>query len=160
MVKKINRDAIAIKELLQKGMRQCEICRILKLKRAKVNYWAKTEIKESQSKKKKLNSIYLERIKRWANNKTTSTRSSRIISGMINSILEKRNVKDKKGKQMTIHYTTINRYLKEYYGKPRKIRKVFYLSEEQKKKRVDFCKKILERGIKAEQIFFTDESNI
>ena len=160
MVKKINRDAIAIKELLQKGMRQCDICRILKLKRAKVNYWAKTEIKESQSKKKKLNAIYMERIKRWANNKTTSARSSRIISGMINSILEKRNEKDKNGKQMTIHHTTINRYLKEYFGKPRKIRKVFYLSEEQKKKRVDFCKKILERGIKAEQIFFTDESNI
>ena len=134
MVKKINRDAIAIKELLQKGMRQCDICRILKLKRAKVNYWAKTEIKESQSKKKKLNAIYMERIKRWANNKTTSTRSSRIISGMINSILEKRNEKDKNGKQMTIHHTTINRYLKEYFGKPRKIRKVFYRSEEKKRK--------------------------
>ena len=98
MVKKVNRDAIAIKKLLEKGMRQCEICRVLHLKRAKVNYWAKTELKESQSKKKKLNDIYIERIKRWANNQTTSRRSSRIICGMINSILEKRNGKDKKWK--------------------------------------------------------------
>ena len=99
MVKKINRDTIAIKELLQKGLRQCEICRLSNLKRAKVNYWTKMELKESQSKKKKLNDIYMDRIKRWAINQTTSTRSSRTISVMINSVLEKRNEKDKKGKK-------------------------------------------------------------
>ena len=114
MVKKINRDALANKELLQKGMRQCDIFQILKLKRAKVNYLAKEKIKENQSKKKKLNSINMVRIKRWQIIKRQSTRSSRIISGVINSILQKRNVKDKKGKQMTIHYTTIKKYLKEY----------------------------------------------
>ena len=70
-------------------MRQCDICRALKLKPAKVSYWAKTEIKENQSKAKKLNDTYIERIKRWAKNQTTSNRSSRKISIMINSILEK-----------------------------------------------------------------------
>ena len=79
----------------------------IKTKASKSNYWAKKEIKESQSKKKKLNAIYMERIKRWTNYKTTITRSSRIIIGMINLILEKRKEKDKNGKQMTIHHTNI-----------------------------------------------------
>ena len=36
MVKKINKDAVIIKELLSKGLRQCEIARLLKLKKEKV----------------------------------------------------------------------------------------------------------------------------
>ena len=61
---------------------------------------------------------------------------------------------------MTVYFTTVNNYLKEHFGKPRKIRKVFFLSKEQKKKRVDFCNRILERGIQINQIFFSDESKI
>ena len=60
-----------------------------------------------------------------------------------------------------MHYTTVNNYIKEYFGTPRKIRKVFYLSESQKKKRFDFCESILKKKkLKSEQIFFTDESNV
>ena len=54
----------------------------------------------------------------------------------------------------------VNNYLREYFGKPRKIRKVFYLSDENKRKRFEFCKKILEKNIKPEQLFFSDESRI
>ena len=36
---------------------------------------------------------------------------------------------DKKGNQISVHYTTVNNYLKEYFGKPRKIRKVFFLTK-------------------------------
>ena len=50
---------------------------------------------------------------------------------------------DKRGKSITVHFTTVTNYLKQYFGKPRKIRKVFFMSEENKKKRVEFCKKIL-----------------
>ena len=60
MVKKINKDAVIIKELLNKGLRQCEIARLLKLKKEKVSYWARTEIKDSQKKSKKLKDIYID----------------------------------------------------------------------------------------------------
>ena len=40
------------------------------------------------------------------------------------------------------------------------MRKIFYLSEANKRKRVEFCKKILEKNIKPEQLFFSDESRI
>ena len=79
---------------------------------------------------------------------------------MINSILLKRGEHDKRGNQITIHYTTVNNYLKEYFRRPRKIRKIFYLSEKQKKKIFDFCESILKKKLKPEQIFFTDESKV
>ena len=59
MVKKINKDTITIKELLEKGMRQCQIAKLLNLKRAKVNYWSKVEIKDRQYKQKKLKDEYI-----------------------------------------------------------------------------------------------------
>ena len=40
---------------------------------------------------------------------------------MINSLLNKLNEVDRKGRPFTVHYTIVNNYLKEYYGKPRKI---------------------------------------
>ena len=63
MVKHVNKDAITIKELLKKGMRQCQIAKLLNLKRAKVNYWSKVEIKEVHHKKKKLKEEYLKFLK-------------------------------------------------------------------------------------------------
>ena len=120
-------------------MRQCQIAKLLNLKRAKVNYWSKVEIKEVQHKKKKLKEEYIKAIQKWANNQTTSFRSSRKISYMINSILEKRGEVDKNGKRVSVHFTTVNNYLKEYFGKPREIRKVFYFSDEQKKKDMTFA---------------------
>ena len=163
MVKKINKDALMIKELLRKKLRQCQISRLLGIKKEKVSYWARTEIKDHQQKPKKLKEIkeiYIDKIIKWANNKVTSLRSSRKIANMINSILLKRKEVDKKGNQITVHYTTLNNYLKEYFGKPRKIRKVFHLTKEQKEKRKNFCQMILEKKIRPEQIFFSDESKI
>ena len=58
---------------------------------------------------------------------------------------------------MKISFKTVSNYLREIYGKPKKIRKVFYLSKEQKKKRVSFCKEILKRGIDSKSVMFTDE---
>ena len=64
MVKKINKDAITIKELLKKGMKQCQIAELLNLKRAKVSYWSKVEIKDRQFKKKKINDQYIKAIQK------------------------------------------------------------------------------------------------
>ena len=160
MVKKINNDALMIKRLLRRGLRQCEIARLLGIKKEKVWYWSKTEIKEFQIKKKKLKDIYIQAIQKWANNKVTSQRSSRKIAAMINSVLANLKEVDKKGRPLTVHFTTVNNYLKEYFGRPRKIRKVFFLSQEQKIKRKEFCQMVLDKKIRPEQIFFTDESLI
>ena len=87
-------------------------------------------------------------------------RSSIKIASMINSVLMKRKELDSKGRQISIHFTTVNNYLKEYFGKPRKIRKVFFLSKENMKTRKEFCQMILQKDIQPEQLFFTDESKI
>ena len=49
---------------------------------------------------------------------------------------------------------------KKKYGKTRKIRSVFYLTNVHKQKRIDFCKKLLKKGIEGKNIFFTDETII
>ena len=79
---------------------------------------------------------------------------------MINSILAKRKEFNSKDHQITIHYTTINNYLRENYGKPRKIRKTFVLSNEQMQKKKEFCQIIYDKNIQPQQIFFSDESKI
>ena len=61
---------------------------------------------------------------------------------------------------MKVFKKTVCRILNKEYGKPRKIKKVFFLNKKQKDERVKFCKMILEKGIKGEQIFFTDETKI
>ena len=95
---------------------------------------------------KKYSNIYFDKIIKLAKNKTTSNMSCRKISRIIKSSLTKRNIKYK-GKQLKISFKTVNNYLREIYGRPKKLRKAFYLSEVQKKARVDFCKKILQKGI-------------
>ena len=109
-------------ELLSKQLRQCQISTLLGIKKEKVSYWPITEIKDYQQKVKKLNEIYIDKIQKWANNKVTSLRSSRKIVNMINSILLKRKEVDKKGKQISVYYTTINNYLKDL----KKFGKYFY----------------------------------
>ena len=86
--------------------------------------------------------------------------SSRIIAYRLNNLLRKRNELDSNNKVMTVHYTTINKYLREYYGKPLKIRKVFFLSNEQMTKRKKFCEMVLNKKYKPQQIFFSDETKI
>ena len=52
MVKKINNDAITIKSLLEKGYTQYKIAKMLNISKQKVHYWARTEIKSIQTRKK------------------------------------------------------------------------------------------------------------
>ena len=95
-----------------------------------------------------------------AKNKPTSSMSCRKIARMINNVLRLKNERDNKGNILSISYKTVNNILKDYYGKPKKIRKVFYLSEKNKEQRFQFCKMILERKINFDEIMFTDESKI
>ena len=83
--------------------------------------------------------------------------SSRRIASIINTELENENIVDSNNKPLSINHSTICNYLKEFYGKPKKIRKAFFLNAEQMKKRVEYCNKILNRGINFDQMMFTDE---
>jgi len=83
--------------------------------------------------------------------------SSRRIASIINADLERDNVLDRNNKQVTINHSTICRCLKTYYGKPKKIRKVFFLNSEQMRRRVEYCQMVLDRKINFDQIMFTDE---
>ena len=160
MGKKINNDAITIKTLLRKGYTQARICRMLGLKKQKVSYWANTPINMEIKRPTKLNEEYKNKIVQMAQDKLTSDMGSRKIADIINKELKENDVRDKKGRLLSIEKTTINRYLKKALGKPRKVRRVFFLSEDQKKERIKFCESILKRKIKGEQIFFTDETKI
>ena len=52
--KKINQEAILIKKLLDKKVRQIEIAKKFNISKQKVNYWKKTEIKTVIHRRKKL----------------------------------------------------------------------------------------------------------
>ena len=95
----------------------------------------KHPLKPYQTRKRKLDEKYLKIIIDLAKDKTTSSMSSAKIANIVNKEL----VKD--GKNMTIHKSTICRILNKEIGKPRKIKKVFYLTEKQKKKEFHFVKK-------------------
>ena len=118
-----------------------------------------TEIKEFQIKKKKLKYIYIQTIHNWPNNKVTSQRSSRKIASIINCVLLNLKEVDKKDRPLTVHYTTINNYLKEYFGRPRKIRKVFFLSKEQMIKRKHFSKYSSIKNLNLNKYFLQRISN-
>ena len=104
--------------------------------------------------KKKLSNEYIEKIIQLAEDKLTWDMGSRKIACIINEELKNNHVVDKKGKIVQIEKTTVNRILKKALGKPRKIWKVFFLTNKQKKKRIKFCKLILDKKVKPEQIFF------
>ena len=159
MVKKINHDAITIKKLLSKGYTQARICRLLGLKKQKVSYWAKMPIKYEIKRKTKLDEKYKKRIVELAEDKLTSDICSRKIAEIINRELKENNIRDSKGKIMTIEKTAVNKYLKSVLTKPRKVRRVFYLNDMQKKERVKFCENILEKKIRTNTNFFTDETS-
>ena len=146
-----------IKILLNKGLTQSDITKILNLSKQKVNYWAKTDIKTTTIHRRKLPEEYMKRILELAQNQTTSAMSSRKICAIINAELEAKNILDSKNRPLEIHRSTVCSYLHDFYGKPKKIRKAFFLNQEQMKKREEFCKMILERKINFDQIMFTDE---
>ena len=88
-----------------------------------------------------------------------------LIAIKINEKLQKNNVLNKKGKLLSIGKRQVNNILKQKFGKPLKIKPVFYLNEDSKKKRLAFCKKIIEMEIDGKKldgtnIFFTDETKI
>ena len=73
-----------------------------------------TDFKMEQKKRKKFSEFYVNKIAKFARNKTTSTMSCRKISRIINTSLLKRNIKYR-GKQIKISFKTVSNYLREIY---------------------------------------------
>ena len=158
MNKKLNKDAFLIKILLDQGASYTDVCSILGISKSKVVYWAGHNIPTSKNNwKRKLPEEYFQKILSLAKNETTSQMSGRKICAIINKELEDNHIVDKNNNPVVIHKSSVCRYLKDFYGKPKRIRKVFYLSPEQIQKREEFCKMILDRKINFDQIMFTDE---
>ena len=68
-------------------------------------------------------------------------------------------------KMVSISKRQVNNILREKYEKPLKNKKVFYLNEESKRKRMELRQKILDMEIDGKKldginIFFTDETKI
>ena len=143
-MKKLNELGITIKKLLEQGFSQTWIARKLNIRRQKVNYWAKNPIKTEQKRKRKLGDKYIKEIISLAENKTTS-------SNKISNIINKKLKED--GTNLSITKMTVCRILNKELGKPMKIKRVFYLSKKNKIKRVEFCKKMIEK-ICQEKIYY------
>ena len=111
--KKINEDAILIKKLLDKKIRQIDIAKKFNISKQKVYYWKKTNIKTEIHRRLKLNQDDIEQIIKLAENKTTSEMSCRKISSIMNEKFKK------EGKKTRISRTTIAKYLKNHFGSPR-----------------------------------------
>ena len=148
MVKKMNELAVTIKKLLEQGFSQTWIARKLNIRRQKVNYWAKNPIKSEQKRRRKLGDKYIKEIISLAENKTTSSKSSNKISNIINKKLKE------DGTNLSITKMTVCRILNKELGKPMKIKRVFYLSKKNKMKRVEFCKKMIEKNISGKKIYY------
>ena len=63
-----------------------------------------------------------------AENQTTSNMGCRKIAAIMNKKFEK------EGKNIRISRTTVAKYLKNHYGAPRKMKKVFSKNDKKKKK--------------------------
>ena len=150
----------AIQYLMAEGLTNAEICKRLNVPKTTVSYYRKRPLELEAKRKSKLPQEYINEIIKLASNKTTSEMSGGRIANKINEKLEKNNILDKNGKQITITKRGVNKILKKKYNKTRRIKKVFYLTEEQKTKRVKFCQEILNMGIEGKNIFFTDETKI
>ena len=140
--------SIRIKKLIDQGFSQIWIARKLKIRRQKVNYWAKNPIKTEQKRKRKIGDKYIKEIISLADNKTTSSMISNKISNIINKKLKE------DGTNLSITKMTVCRILNKELGKPMKIKRVFYLSKKNKIKRVEFCKKMIEKNISGKKIYY------
>ena len=74
--------------------------------------------------------------------------SSNKISNLINKKLKE------DGTNLSITKMTVCRILNKELGKPMKIKRVFYLSKKNKIKRVEFCKKMIEKNISGKKIYY------
>ena len=159
-IKKLTNKGAAIRYQMGRGMTNDQISKSLGIPKSTVRYYRKRPNNLIYKRSSKLPKKYIEEIHRLASNKTTREMPAGLVAIKINEKLKKNNELDKNGKLLSISKSQVNNILKEKYGKPLKIKKVFYLNEDSKKKRLEFCKKIIDSEIDGKKldginIFFT-----
>ena len=133
--------AYFIKKLLEAGKKTGGVVELANCSKQLVSKYRKYDPKPRPIKRSlKLPERYKKFLINIAQDKPLGRYSSRFLAGTINRILWRRKVRDSKGRIMTVKHSTINSYLNKILGKPKKIRKVFYLFETQKKKELNFAK--------------------
>ena len=142
----------AIRYQMDRGMTNAQISKSLGVPESTIRYYRKRPKNLISKRSSKLPKKYIEEIYRLASNKTTREMPAGLIAIKINEKLKKNNEINKNGKILSISKRQVNNILKEKYGKPLKIKKVFYLNEDSKKKRMEFCKKIVEMEIDGKQL--------
>ena len=164
-MKKMTNKGAAIRHQMDRGMTNVQISKSLGVPESTIRYYRKRPKNLISKRSSKLPKKYIEEIYRLASNKTTREMPAGLIAIKINEKLKRNNERNKKGKLLSISKRQVNNILKEKYGKPLKIKKVFYLNEDSKKKRMEFCKKIVVmeidgKKLEGKNIFFTDETRI
>ena len=163
--KKLTNKGEAIRYQMDRGMTNAQISKTLGIPESTIRYYRKRPSNLISKRSSKLPKKYIDEIYRLASNKTTREMPAGLIAIKINEKLKKNNELNKNGKLLSITKRQVNNILKEKYGKPLKIKKVFYLNEDSKKKRLEFCQKIVNMEIDGKKlagknIFFTDETKI
>jgi len=158
--RKTTQKGSAIRFQIARGLTNAQISKTLGVNESLVRYYRRRPEKLMVTRASKLDKKYIDEIYELGANKTTKEMSGGLIAIKINKRLKEDGALDKKGKPITITRRQVNNILKEKYGSPVNIRTVFFLNEETKKKRVEFCKKVLEMGLEGKNIFFTDETKI
>ena len=143
-IKKLTQKGSAFRFQIDRGMSNSEILKSLGVPESTVRYYRKRPDNLEIKKASKLPKKFIDEIYKMASNKTTLEMPGGLIAIKINEKLKRQNIRDKNGKLLSISKSQVNRILKKKYGKPLKIRKVFYLNEDAKKKRLTFCQRIVE----------------
>ena len=164
-IKKLTQKGSAIRFQMDRGMTNAKISKSLGVPESTVRYYRRRPDNLEIKKASKLPKKFIDEIYKMASNKTTREMPRGLIAIKINEKLKRQNIRDKNGKLLSISKSQVNRILKKKFWKPLKIRKVFYLNEDAKKKRLTFCQRILEmefegKKLEGKNIFFTDETKM
>ena len=143
IIKNLTQKGSAIKHQMKRGLSNAQISKSLGIPESTVRYYRKRPDNKEIKRASKLPHKYIEKIYELASNKTTREMPGGLIAIKINDKLKNDNILDNNGKYLSITKSQVNRILRKKYGKPLKVRKVFYLNEEAKKKRLEFCEKLL-----------------
>ena len=148
--------AIAIKQKYSAGMKAKDIANLFHISKQRVNYWLHSSIK-TRKRRTKLTRKEINMLVKWAKDKPIMEKkaSAKNIQLKYNKMPKK--FKEKKMKKK-ISLSTANRMLNKYIGKPKVIRKVFYMKPIDKILRVQFCKFMKENNICPEDIFLQKRS--
>ena len=130
------------------GMKEIQISKLFKISPQVVNYWIHNEIKP-RKRRTKLTRNEKNMLIKWAKNKPINIAGAKKLQMKFNSLPSKRKEKHMNKK---IGLSTVNKILNQI-SKPKKIRKIFFLSNQQKEQRLDFLLFMKRHSITPHDIF-------